>query len=77
MAKTSKLDVGKALDKLRGTDLPKSKMTRLDENIDALDQEIQRLRAARRLSNGTNEPARSSAIKISGRRAFLSLRGST
>ena len=48
MAKTSKLDVGKALDKLRGTDLPKSKMTRLDENIDALDQEIQRLRAARR-----------------------------
>ena len=48
MAKTSKLDVGKALDKLRGTDLPKTKMTRLDENIDALDQEIQRLRAARR-----------------------------
>ena len=48
MAKTSKLDVGKALDKLRRTDLPKSKMTRLDENIDALDQEIQRLRAARR-----------------------------
>ena len=48
MAKTTKLDVGKALDKLRGTDLPKSKMTRLDENIDALDQEIQRLRAARR-----------------------------
>ena len=48
MAKTSKLDVGKALDKLRGTALPKSKMTRLDENIDALDQEIQRLRAARR-----------------------------
>jgi len=48
MAKTTKLDVGKALDKLRETDLPKSKMTRLDENIDALDQEIQRLRAARR-----------------------------
>ena len=48
MAKTTKLDVGKALDKLRGTDLPKTKMTRLDENIDALDQEIQRLRAARR-----------------------------
>jgi hypothetical protein len=48
MAKTTKLDVGKALDKLRGTDTPKSKMTRLDENIDALDQEIQRLRAARR-----------------------------
>ena len=48
MAKTTKLDVGKALDKLRGTDLPKSKITRLDQNIDALDQEIQRLRAARR-----------------------------
>jgi uncharacterized small protein (DUF1192 family) len=48
MAKTTKLDVGKALDKLRSTDLSKSKITRLDENIDALDQEIQRLRAARR-----------------------------
>jgi uncharacterized small protein (DUF1192 family) len=48
MAKTTKLDVGKALDKLRGTEVSKTKMTRLDEKIDALDEEIQRLRAARR-----------------------------
>jgi hypothetical protein len=38
----------KALEKLRGTDEPKSKMTRLDEKIDALDKEAQRLRAMRR-----------------------------
>jgi hypothetical protein len=36
------------LDKLRGTDVPKSKITRLDEKLDALDQETQRLKAARR-----------------------------
>jgi hypothetical protein len=33
---------------LRGTDTPKNKMTRLDEKIDALDEETRRLRAARR-----------------------------
>ena len=48
MADTSKLSVGKALEKLRGTDDPKSKTTRLDEKIDALDKEAQRLRAMRR-----------------------------
>jgi hypothetical protein len=48
MADTTKLSVGKALDKLRGTDEPKSKMTRLDEKIDDLDKETQRLRAMRR-----------------------------
>jgi hypothetical protein len=48
MAETSKLSVGQALDKLRGTDTPKTKMTRLDEKIDALDEETRRLRAARR-----------------------------
>ena len=47
MADTSKLSVGKALEKLRGTDEPKSKMTRLDEEIDALDAETQRLRTMR------------------------------
>jgi hypothetical protein len=36
------------LEKLRGTDEPKSKMTRLDEKIDALDKEAQRLKAMRR-----------------------------
>ena len=48
MAETSKLSVGQAPDKLRGTDTPKTKMTRLDEKIDALDEETRRLRAARR-----------------------------
>jgi hypothetical protein len=48
MAETSKLSVGKALEKLRGTEAPKSKMTQLRENTDALEEEIRRLRAARR-----------------------------
>ena len=48
MAETTKLSVGQALEKLQGTDTPKTKMTRLDEKIDALDKETQRLRAARR-----------------------------
>jgi hypothetical protein len=47
MTKTTKLSVGKALEKLR-TDEPKSRMTRLDEKIDDLDEEMQRLRAMRR-----------------------------
>jgi hypothetical protein len=47
MAET-KLSVGQALDKLRGTDAPKAKLTRLDEKIDDLDKEAQRLRAMRR-----------------------------
>ena len=49
MAETTKLSVGQALDKLRGTDVPKSQVTRLDEKIDTLDEEIRRLRATRRL----------------------------
>jgi hypothetical protein len=48
MAETTKLSVGQALEKLRGTEAPKARMTRLDEKIDALDKETQRLRATRR-----------------------------
>jgi hypothetical protein len=48
MAETTKLSVGQALEKLRGTDTPKTKMTRLDEKIDSLEDEIRRLKAARR-----------------------------
>ena len=47
MADTTKLSVGKALEKLRADD-PKSKAPRLDEKIDALDKEAQRLKAMRR-----------------------------
>jgi hypothetical protein len=43
-----RLDVGKALDKLRSRDEPKSRMTVLDEKNKALDEELQRLRAERR-----------------------------
>jgi hypothetical protein len=45
MAVISTLSVGQALDKLRGTDAPSSKMTQLDSKIDALDKEMQLLRA--------------------------------
>ena len=48
MADTSKLSVGKTLEKLRGTEDPKSKVTRLEEKIDDLDKEAQRLKAMRR-----------------------------
>ena len=48
MAETTKLSVGQALEKLQGTDAPKGKMARLDEKIDALDEETQRLRTMRR-----------------------------
>ena len=47
MAETPKLSVEKALEKLRGTDAPKSKNARRAEEIDALDDEIKRLRAQR------------------------------
>jgi len=48
MADTTKLSVSQALDKLGGTEAPKTKITKLDEKIDALDEEARRLKAARR-----------------------------
>ena len=45
MAEITKLSVGQAIDKLRGTDEPASKMARLDEKMDALDEETRQLRA--------------------------------
>jgi hypothetical protein len=47
MAETTKLSVEKALEKLRSSDPPKSKNARLDEKIDALDEEMKRMRAQR------------------------------
>ena len=47
MAETTKLSVEKALEKLRGSDPPKSKNARLGEKIDTLDEEIKRMRAQR------------------------------
>jgi hypothetical protein len=53
MAEINKLSVGQALDKLRRADAPQSRMERLDEKNDALDEEIQRLRQTRlRLERG-------------------------
>jgi chaperonin cofactor prefoldin len=55
MAEINKLSVGKLLDKLRGKkDEPKSKVTRLDDKIDTIDEEMQRLRAMRRRLDGDN-----------------------
>jgi hypothetical protein len=47
VAETTKLSVGQALDKMRGTDVPASKMASLDEKIEALNEETRRLRATR------------------------------
>jgi len=47
MAETTKLSVEKALEKLRGSDEPKSRSVRLDEKIDELDEDIKRMRAQR------------------------------
>jgi hypothetical protein len=45
MAETTKLSVGQALDKLRGTEMPKTRMAQLDDKIGALEEETQRMRA--------------------------------
>ena len=47
MAETTKLSVGKALEKLQGNETPKSRITKLDEKISALEKETQRMRAER------------------------------
>jgi hypothetical protein len=47
MANTTKLSVEKALNKLREADTRKSESTRHEEQIDALDEEIKRMRAQR------------------------------
>ena len=44
---TKKLDVGTALEKLRGSDEPRSRMTILDEKNKALEEEMRRLKAER------------------------------
>ena len=47
MADTPKLSVEKALGKLRESDQVKSKNEQHDEKIDALDEDIKRMRAQR------------------------------
>lgn len=48
MAEIDKLSVGQALDKLRGTEPKKTKLTQLDDKINALDQELRQMRAQNR-----------------------------
>ena len=53
MAAINKLSVGKLLDKLRSDNAKNSKINQIDKNVEATDEEIQRLRAAtRRLKPG-------------------------
>jgi hypothetical protein len=47
MAEIDKLSVEKALEKIRSSDATKSKDARREQDIDALDDEIKRMRAQR------------------------------
>lgn len=47
MAETTKLSVEKALNKLREADAQKSETSRHEERMEALDEEINRMRAQR------------------------------
>jgi len=59
MAETTKLSVEKALEKLRGND-QKSKGERRREEMDALDEDIRRMRAQRlRLERRQQRPTKS------------------
>jgi hypothetical protein len=47
MAETTKLSVEKALEKLRAEEQPKSRTEQQDEKIEALNEEIRRMRVQR------------------------------
>ena len=53
MAETPKLSVEKALKKLRAADEPKSGNARRTEEMDALDNEVKRMRVAKTSSGPT------------------------
>jgi hypothetical protein len=57
MAETTKLSVQKALEKIRERDQMKSADQRSDEKVDALNEEIRRMRA-QRLRLDQNKPKR-------------------
>mgnify|MGYP003397891105 FL=1 len=60
MAEINKLDVGKVLEKLRSNDAEKTTKTRqLDDKIQAIDEEVARMRAqTRRLKPGAGSTKR-------------------
>ena len=65
MAEINKLSVGRALDKLRRPDV-QSKQTRLHEKMDALDEDIQRMRATRRRLERDQRAAETTASDAQG-----------
>jgi hypothetical protein len=65
MAEINKLSVGQALDKLRRPD-GQSKQTRLDEKMDALDEDMQRMRAITRRIERDQRVAKTTASDAQG-----------
>ena len=68
MAEINKLSAGQALDKLRRPDV-QSKQTRLDEKMDALDEDMQRMRAMRRRIERDQRAAEMAASDAQGMNA--------
>jgi hypothetical protein len=68
MAEINKLSVGEALDKLRRPD-GQSKQTRLDEKMDALDEDMQRMRAITRRLERDQRAAETTASDAQGMNA--------
>jgi hypothetical protein len=68
MAEINKLSVGQALDKLRRPDV-QSKQTRLHEKMDALDEDMQRMRATRRRLERDQRAAEMTASDAQGMNA--------
>ena len=61
MGSTPKLSVEKAIEKLRGSEPAKSNSERHDEKMDALDEDIRRMREQRlRLERRQRRPAKPS-----------------
>ena len=68
MAEINKLSVGQALDKLRRPDV-QSGQTRLDEKMDALAEDMQRMRATRRRLERDQRAAETTASDAQGMNA--------
>ena len=68
MAEINKLSVRQALDKLRRPDV-QSKQTRLHEKMDALDEDMQRMRATRRRLERDQRAAEMTASDAQGMNA--------
>src|SRR5687768_5760407 len=66
MAEINKLSVGQALDKLRSADAPEPTRAQFNGKTDALDKEIQRLRATRRRLERDQRAAESSGGNAQG-----------